>query len=346
MKKKLVIPAIIAIIVLGLFIALTIISRVYQGGEIPIQIMGALLGAIITAFITMILLLGQSQAEELKERNVRVFEEKTNRYNKFIENLWKIWEDRKVTLEELNELMKSISKDIILYTNKNTVNNILKSLTVIAKYAGKDQTEEDDKKKIQAQVFEIVNQLAKEMNLGGEISPEMQTKLDSLEKSILPYLNIKSYKAQLLADINRLLSEQTECPLNNAHYDYWFDGYYIFINIENSPVRMIVGPTAKSNPDSSTLLGFFIDYYQYPKFYGFRDASRGWRKDFLRGYWLNPIDVVDFNNNESVMKFENDYQCNEESDKPADRIMSKVLEFYNQWNYDGKTVEDISQECV
>jgi len=116
MKKKILIPALVSLILLIVFFAITILSKIYNTSEIPIQAIGAFLGAIVTAFITMMLLLGQSEAEELKERNVRVFEEKTNRYNKFIDSLWNIWEDRKVTMEELNDLIKAISKDIILYT--------------------------------------------------------------------------------------------------------------------------------------------------------------------------------------------------------------------------------------
>jgi len=344
MKKRLVIPTVIAIIVLGLFIALTIVSKVYQGGEIPIQIMGALLGAIITAFITMILLLGQSQAEELKERNVRVFEEKTIHYTKFINELWNIWEDRKVTLEELNELMKSITKDIILYTNKSTVNNILTSLNNIAKSAGKDQTNENEKAAIQAEVFNIINQLAKELNLGGEITPEMQAKLNDLETSILPYLNIKTYKPRFLIGINEILQE-SDSPLNNAHYVSWEDGDYIFIDIENTPVKINIGPVSRADSSLLTIIGFYIDYYQHPKFLKFRDATRGWRKDYLRDIWYNPIEMINFNDVISVNKLIDKYHDLDNQNNPANILGKKIIEFYKEWKLDGKGIDEIVKEC-
>lgn len=223
MKKKILIPALVSLILLIVFFAITILSKIYNTSEIPIQAIGAFLGAIVTAFITMMLLLGQSEAEELKERNVRVFEEKTNRYNKFIDSLWNIWEDRKVTMEELNDLIKAISKDIILYTNKTTVDNILTSLTKISDLADKEQTNKEEKMLIQSEIFNIINLLAKELNLGGEISKEMLVKLNKLENSIVPYLNIKTYKPLFISALNDKINNG-ELPFKKAEIAYWVDG--------------------------------------------------------------------------------------------------------------------------
>jgi hypothetical protein len=66
--------------------------------------MGALLGTVITAVVTVLLLSGQSAAEEVKERNVKVFEKKSEIFQKYIDIVWDIWEDHTVTSEEYLQL--------------------------------------------------------------------------------------------------------------------------------------------------------------------------------------------------------------------------------------------------
>ena len=98
-------------------ISIFIFNAIYQGSvpKIVEEINNSSIGAILTAIITVLLLSQQSSSEEVKERNVRVFEEKSARFNTFINKLWDIWDDRVVSLEELNELIKLVSKDIVLY---------------------------------------------------------------------------------------------------------------------------------------------------------------------------------------------------------------------------------------
>ena len=97
-------------------ISIFIFNAIYQGSvpKIVEEINNSSIGAILTAIITVLLLSQQSSSEEVKERNVRVFEEKSERFNTFINKLWDIWDDRVVSLEELNELIKLVSKDIVL----------------------------------------------------------------------------------------------------------------------------------------------------------------------------------------------------------------------------------------
>lgn len=73
-----------------LFIASAIIFRVSNIEILPSQFYGALISVVITAIITVLLLNGQTKAEESKERNVKVFEEKSVRFNNFINKLWEI----------------------------------------------------------------------------------------------------------------------------------------------------------------------------------------------------------------------------------------------------------------
>lgn len=343
MKKKFLIPAIIALVSLCLFIALTVFSKIYSTGDIPIQATGALLGAIITAFITMILLMGQSQAEELKERNVRVFEEKTSRYNKFIEELWKIWEDRRVTLEEVNDLIKYVSQDIILYTKEPSAKKILQSLNEIADYASIEKLKDADKVKLQGHVFEIINVLALEINLGGEISKGIQNELTALEKKIVPYLNTKTYKKKYLEDVNRVL-ETNDFTVKDAYYGPWYNGEWIWIELKNFPAHIIAGPISKQNKMDS-IIAFYVDYWEYKGFSKYRDAARGWRKEVLRDFEYKAM--IDFANSESVESCISQYEDSKnEADTPGTELANRIIDFYKRKEIDGKKIEQIVSECM
>ena len=56
---------------------------------------------------------------------------KSRSLNNFIGQLWEIWEDRTVSLEELNSLIKIVAKNIIPYANQKRP-AILQELNKIA----------------------------------------------------------------------------------------------------------------------------------------------------------------------------------------------------------------------
>jgi gas vesicle protein len=189
---------IVALVVL--FLASAIIFKVFNVEILPSQFYGALIGVFITAIITAFLLRGQTEGDEKREKSLKVFETQKEKYNNFINEMWKIWDKRSVRLEEVNELLRMVSQDIVLYTKPKTVNEILSHLTQIAKYANGKETDNTDEfsKKIQEHIFGIINSLAKEINLGGEINEEFRKNLNALEDKLLPYINSKKYVKRLM----------------------------------------------------------------------------------------------------------------------------------------------------
>jgi hypothetical protein len=170
------------------FIGISITTKLFNGADLPVQISGALLEAVVTALMTYFLLAGQTGHEEVKERNVKVFEEKSARFNKFIDKLWDVWDDHSVDLDELNELIKMASQEIILFAKPNTVSKILSCLIDIAKQANPYESDSKNKeitKRIQKNIFTIINELAKELGLGGEITAEINKKLDELDDLVM-----------------------------------------------------------------------------------------------------------------------------------------------------------------
>ena len=56
-----------------LFAVTAVLFKVFEIEIFPSQIYGALMGSVITCIITLLLLRGQTSSEELKERNMAVF---------------------------------------------------------------------------------------------------------------------------------------------------------------------------------------------------------------------------------------------------------------------------------
>ncbi len=343
MKSRFLVPTLAAVFGLAVFLALSVVSKLYPGEEIPVQITGAFLGAIVTAAITMFLLHGQSQAEEAKERNVKVFEEKTNRYNAFLKKLWNAWEDRRITLEELNDLIESVSQDIIIYTKEENTQRLLHSLTRIAAHAGKPTTTDIEREEVQKEVFEIINILSAEMNLGGRINPEIQSDLNLLERKVRPYLTAKEYKRRLIEEIREHLA-QADLPVSfsDPHYDDWENNEYLWVGIDGSPVVLGVGPTAQRTGNAASFIGMFVDYYDQREYQPYREATRGPKKDFLRGIAWN-FEIVDFNNPESVADWVQGYA---NSDTPGKEVAKKMVKYVGDWRYEGRDIKSIIDGCA
>lgn len=79
-----------------------IIVFTYQ--DFPARLMAAILGVVITATITVVLLDGQSKKEQMAKRNSKVFEEKLRIYQDFITTLYNVVKDRKLTEDEKLQL--------------------------------------------------------------------------------------------------------------------------------------------------------------------------------------------------------------------------------------------------
>lgn len=334
------------IVTVAIFIIVLIITKLFKLEELPIQTVGVLFGGVITALITYFLLLGQTQAEENKERNVKVFEEKSARFNTFIDKLWEIWDDRVVDLEELNELIKLVSKDIVLYTKPETVDKILSNLITIAEQAKPDKTNRKDAevtKLIQQSIFDIINELAKEIGLGGEIKPEIRSKLNQLEEKVVPFLIQKDFKKNYIQQVKETF-ENSEEEINISNVEY--KNKFLWCQVNDSNVYFRIGPLEREK-NQGAMIGVYVEFWRNRNFQKFRDAARGWRKDYLRGmrahYGAN--DLINFNDYETVEKMFYEQSQNTEDSEIKNVLATKVIQHYKNWKIDGKNIEEIIEEC-
>lgn len=340
MKQKINISTAL-IISVAIFIIIIVVTKLFKLEDLPIQTTGVLFGGVLTALITYYLLLGQTQAEEVKEKNVRVFEEKSERYNAFINKLWDIWDDRMVSLEELNELIKIVSKDIVLYTKPKTVDKILEHLIKIAEQAKPDKTNKDEQttKLIQKNIFDIINELAIEIDLGGEINPEIRNKLNLLEDKVVPYLIQKDFKKLYIEDLKQKLVESEEISITSVE----IIKNNIMCRVMDSNVYFEIGPIER-NKESWPHLGIFVEYYKNPNYRKYRDAVKGPRKDFLKNsIWNVTSEFLNFNDYDNVKIEFNKLKDNESYEN---LIAKKIIESYTKWkSFDNKNLEEVISEC-
>lgn len=77
-----------------------IFSNVYKGSlpKIVEEINNSAIGAILTAFVTVLLLQGQTASEERRDKSIKVFEKKQDVFHSFLEELKKIVNDGQIKL--------------------------------------------------------------------------------------------------------------------------------------------------------------------------------------------------------------------------------------------------------
>jgi hypothetical protein len=324
-------------------ISLLVFGMVYQNQlpKIVEEINNSSIGAILTAIITVLLLSQQSSTEEIKEKNVKVFEEKSGKFNLFIEKLWEIWDDRVVSLEELNEIIKMVSKDIVLYTKPETVDIILLKLITIAEQATPDKSSIKDTeatKIIQQNIFDIINELAKEIGLGGELRPEIRSKLNTLENKVVPFLIQKDFKKKYIENFKQTIEQNEDLDFTSIEYKNKF----LWCRVKDSNVYFRVGPLEREQTQNIQF-AFYVEFWGNRNFQKYRDASKGFRKDFLSGsnWWMSGNDFINFNNYEQVEKMH--YELNESAEN---KIAQKVIELYRNWRLQGKNIEEIIEECT
>ena len=113
--------------------AIAVAFNVFTDLELPGRIMAAILGVVITATITQVLLQGQTQKEGTLKRNSKIFEEKLKIYQNFLNSLYKAVKDGKLTDSEKMELQFQTSLVAMhcdpkfIKTISDAVNGVIKS---------------------------------------------------------------------------------------------------------------------------------------------------------------------------------------------------------------------------
>ena len=85
---------------IALFVFLLVATDLFSQKDLWFQSSCVIIGTIVTAVITLLLLNGQSDKEEEKERNAKVFEEKLAIYKEFLSELYNVVKDNNIRNSE------------------------------------------------------------------------------------------------------------------------------------------------------------------------------------------------------------------------------------------------------
>jgi ribosomal protein L16 Arg81 hydroxylase len=64
----------------------------------------------MTVIVTSILLRQQTETESHKDKDIRIYEQKIKVYSEFVEKMWAMFDDNKITEEEFKEKLKELRK--------------------------------------------------------------------------------------------------------------------------------------------------------------------------------------------------------------------------------------------
>jgi len=143
---------------IALFVFVLIATNLFTKTDLWFQSACVIIGTILTAVVTLLLLNGQSEKEEQKERNSKVFEEKLAIYKAFLDNLCNVVKDNDVSKCEKIELQFQVAK-IAMHTNKARIDTISNSVMSIV-YAIEEKS---SNKNLLESLFTIQEQFRQEL---------------------------------------------------------------------------------------------------------------------------------------------------------------------------------------
>lgn len=124
--KNIVITSVI-IALIAIACAFAVYLKLYTGEELWYEMFAAIIGVIITAVITMMLLVGQTDNEEKREKKGKVFEEKLRIYQEYLTTLYKVIKDGKNSNSEKLKLAFKTSS-VAMHCEHDRVEKISESV--------------------------------------------------------------------------------------------------------------------------------------------------------------------------------------------------------------------------
>lgn len=179
----------ISIALTALACLIAVVMRLFSQVDLWFQIFAAIIGVIITAIITQVLLRGQTENDTKKEKDTKVFEEKLRIYQDFLHKLCDVIKDGRVTKEEARELQFQTAY-ITMHTNRARIERISKCVrdiidcTVDQMDDGRDpERQSKNNKVVLDSLFVIVEQFKAE--LYQDEDSKRDAELDDKELSLL-----------------------------------------------------------------------------------------------------------------------------------------------------------------
>jgi hypothetical protein len=268
MKHRIFIAGVICLVCVVVFCYITTTGGIIKLDELPLNFMITFLGAIVTAVITLFLLYGQTCAEEIKERNVRVFNIKSEIYENYKNRLYEILQEQKINGNTYKEIIFEYNRNLMLYLNKKSQWKITNHFINLAECVGiemNDKNISDDEInknyiKFRNNIFSIIDILIKDLGLGGKMFINKQ---NDLERKSFPYISGQI----LLEEIDKIFMIKDNTLFEKACFCKCIDGIFVNILIKGnmSPGGWIeIGPFDNNSPEKKEklILRLLVPYYK------------------------------------------------------------------------------------
>jgi hypothetical protein len=213
-----------------IFCGISIHGKIFTLDELPSNFMSVFLGAIITAVITLILLKGQSAAEESRDKNFRIFKKKSSLFENFNKKLNRIIDNQELSANDYNKIKSEYYAKLTLYLKKKSQSEIIKYLEILSDYVGislhDGVSKLEDVSKcyeiIRENIYNIINVLAEDLGLAGKKDISM---LKELDNKTFPNL----FKELLLDEVNKIFCN--EKIFNKAYYRVMVNGTFLILDL-------------------------------------------------------------------------------------------------------------------
>jgi hypothetical protein len=222
---------IVCLICIAAFCVISITGKIFTLDELPTRFMVALLGAIITSVITLILFHGRLMAEEVKERNIKIFNKKSLLFEKFYNKLNKIIVTKELSANDFIDIKSEFCSKLIFYVKEKTRNEIVKYLKELGDYA-EISTNNDIFEPLEnnnwyeksiGNIFNIINALISDIGLDGKINIDSLRELDNMMFSGF-------FKELIVEEVNKIFLN--EKIFNNAHYMIMANGTFLVLGLK------------------------------------------------------------------------------------------------------------------
>lgn len=169
-----------------LFFGTAIVFQILGSDILPSRFYGSLIGVVLTAIITLLLLSGQTKSQERREKNMKVFEKKLLYYEDFMRHLRDILEDNKITKAEIKDLVFQMSYISMHVNDSKHADDVILELDALSQVFNKAENEFNFRDFVE-HIFKIANILR--VDLYGKDNDKLQH-LDVFT-SMVEYLNEK-----------------------------------------------------------------------------------------------------------------------------------------------------------
>jgi hypothetical protein len=242
---------VVGIVLLIIVCVISVVSGIMSIDVLPENYIGAALGSLIGAIITMVLLKGQTDIEEKKGKDIRILEKKIEVFQGFINTLWEVWKDQKIFMEEFQKLTASYYQNLMIYLkDESRLKKIGDALTAMGKKIGK--VSYADSLELRKNIVTIIDTLSDDIGLGGKINTDI---MDEHDKIVFPVY----FKQEILDKLNKALNDNAPI-FNEGKYETIWEGahneHIMFELKDHHGVKLAIGIKTEW-PD--LIMGFMAD---------------------------------------------------------------------------------------